>query len=403
MPSIFTSPEANIDRMVDVYDTAGRLRAARRRLAGLKHGKLLLAFLDHLQALGLSTSRILKYASLLCMIYKNVPFDPVRAEKGDVERVVAWINSRPYKSWTKHGLKLTIKKLVQFAKIGSCHKGAPVPPEVSWIELKVDEKDSRVRPEALLTVEDIKAMMMKAENERDRALISVLYEAALRPGELLTMTVGSVEFLEEYCLITVSGKTGLKRIPLVASYKPLLQWLEKHPCRQDINSPLWISLSNNSKQRRMSYYYLRKLLRTLARKCKITKEVWPYLLRHSCLTSLAKVFTESRLEQYAGWVQGSKMPRRYVHFSARDLEIAVLELHGLRKPKEKGDILQVIECPRCSKRNPPDASRCGFCGCVLDKRLAAEMEDKRLQGLEEILKRLEKLEQVFYFYLGGKS
>jgi hypothetical protein len=54
-------------------------------------------------------------------------------------------------------------------KCGSCHRKAPVPPEALWIEVKADEKDSRVTPESLLTVEDVKTMIKEAENERDKA------------------------------------------------------------------------------------------------------------------------------------------------------------------------------------------------------------------------------------------
>jgi len=53
--------------------------------------------------------------------------------------------------------------------------------------------------------------------------LHVLFEAALRPGELLRMDVGSVDFKDGYCLISVKGKTGVKRIPLVVSFKPLLE------------------------------------------------------------------------------------------------------------------------------------------------------------------------------------
>lgn len=52
--------------------------------------------------------------------------------------------------------------------------------------MKADERDCRVTPESLLTAEDVKAMIREAENERDKALIFVLFEAALRPRELLT-------------------------------------------------------------------------------------------------------------------------------------------------------------------------------------------------------------------------
>jgi len=170
--------------MVDIHNSLKRFEAARRRVASLDNAELLLAFLDHLEALGLSKIRMAKYASALCTILKNVEFDPKAATKSDVERVVAWINRQPFKEWTKHDLKLALRKLIQFAKNGSCDRRTPVPDEAAWIPLTASEKDSRVRPEKPLTPDEVKAMIRAAENERDKALISILYEAALRPRGL---------------------------------------------------------------------------------------------------------------------------------------------------------------------------------------------------------------------------
>ena len=122
-----------------------------------------------------------------------------------------------------------LRKLIQYAKYGSCDRNTPLPREVSWFSLKVKEKDSRVTPDSLLSKEEFEAIVKATENPRDRALVYVIFEAALRPGELLTMTVGNVNFKDNYCLITVNGKIGIKRIPLVVSYKPLLEWLSNHP------------------------------------------------------------------------------------------------------------------------------------------------------------------------------
>lgn len=232
---------------------------------------------------------------------------------------------------------------------------------------------------------------------------SVTFEAALRPGELLTMRVGSVEFNEDYCIITVDGKTGIKRIPLVVSHKPLLEWLKKHPNKRDSDAPLWASLGNNSKGNCVSYCYLRKLLRRLGERAGVKKEVWPYLFRHSCLTAMAKVFTESKLEFYAGWVQGSRMTRRYIHFSARDLEEAVLELHGLANKDEAKRGFRLEECPRCGRKNQPDNVRCSFCGFILDRRLAEEMEQKTAERDLEINRRFERLEEFIYALLGSQT
>lgn len=54
----------------------------------------------------------------------------------------------------------------------------------------------------------------------------MLFEGAFRPGELLSMNVGSMRFKEvedtaggkcSYCVVSVNGKTGLKVVPLVVS------------------------------------------------------------------------------------------------------------------------------------------------------------------------------------------
>jgi len=376
----------------EIYDYNERLKRYRRIIKGLRNGRLALKFLDHLSALGLSVARVSKYASHLPTLLRVINFDPADATRNDVERVVAWINRQPYREWTKHDMKLVLRKLIQYAKYGSCDRNTPLPEEVSWLSLRVREKDSRVTPDSLLSKEEFEAIVKATDNPRDRALVYVLFEAALRPGELLTMNIGSVEFKNKYCLIAVNGKTGIKRIPLVASFKPLLRWLEEHPNRSDPNAPLWCSLANNYEGKRLSYRHFRLIIKRLARRAGIKKDVWPYLFRHTTLTNLAKVFTEARLEQYAGWVHGSKMSRRYVHFSARDLEDAVLELHGLKKPDEMGNIPKLVNCPRCGRESPPGNVYCGFCGFILDKETALKMEEKERDRERQIEQKLLRMQ-----------
>ena len=74
----------------------------------------------------------------------------------------------------------------------------------------------------------------------------------------------------------------------------------KHPSRSDLDAPLWCSLANNYKGKRLSYRHFHLIIKRLTRKAGIKKDVWPYLFRHTTLTSLAKIFTETILEKYAG-------------------------------------------------------------------------------------------------------
>ncbi|MBC7112472.1 MAG: hypothetical protein H5T34_00375 [Candidatus Methanomethyliales bacterium] len=45
------------------------------------------------------------------------PFDPSTTTRAEIERVVAWANSQPYKELTKVDFKLTIRKLVQYGLV----------------------------------------------------------------------------------------------------------------------------------------------------------------------------------------------------------------------------------------------------------------------------------------------
>jgi len=383
-----------------IHDYAQRIKRNKHNIQQLPNGTLGLQFLDHLNALGLSLGRISKCSSHMPVLLRIIDGADIKTmTKTDIERIVAQINNRPNKESTKADNKLLLRKLVQYAKQGSCAKSTPIPSEVSWISLTVKEKNPKVTPENLLTQEEITSILKATTNKRDRAIVYVLFEAALRPSELLTMRVGSVLFKDEYCLIAANGKTGIKRIPLVTSSKPLLQWLEEHPCRDDPETPLWCSLSVNHIGERLSYTHFCKIIKNLAQKAGVKRNVWPYLYRHTSLTAMAKVFTESRLEQFAGWTYGSKMTRRYVHFSARDLEDAMLELHGLKMPSKAEGLAKLVECPRCSSKNPFADTRCTRCGMILDKETALKFEatERQKEGLLqeqniELKQRIEKLE-----------
>ena len=393
-----------------IHDYEQRLVRHQRNISQLPNGAIALQFLNHLNAIGLTIARVTKYTIHLPPLLRIIDTDLKTITKPDIERVVVAINNSRQKEWTKHDKKLTLRKIVQYAKDGSCTKDTPIPPEVSWISLTVKEKDSRVTPENLLTPEELTNIIKITTNKRDKAMIYVLFEAALRPGELLTMQICSVIFKEEYCLIAANGKTGIKRIPLVTSSKPLLEWLEEHPNRSTPEAHLWCALDHNHQGKRLSYKHFREIIKRLAKKAGITKNIWPYLYRHSSLTAMAKVFTECRLEQFAGWTYGSKMTRRYVHFSARDLEDAVLELHGLKQVTKGTNIVELTICPRCSSKNPSGNVRCITCGMIIDKEnvLKFEATEKQKQAILhdrelELQRRLEKLEGFITSMLTSQS
>lgn len=163
-------------------------------------------------------------------------------------------------------------------------------------------------------------------------MLSVFFEGAFRPGELLPMTVGSVQFLQDYCVVSTRGKTGQKRIPLIVSFRPLLRWLSEHPMKENPGAPLWPALDTGHVGHQLTYGHFRIIVRKTAARAGLAKAIWPYLFRHSQLTNMADKLTDSKLTLFAGWTMGTKVTRRYVHWSGRDLDKSLLAIHGLTSP-----------------------------------------------------------------------
>jgi len=120
-----------------------------------------------------------------------------------------------------------------------------------------------------------------------------------------------------------------------------------------------------------------------AREAGINKDVWPYLFRHSQLTALADKLTDSKLSLFAGWDLGTRMVKRYVHWSGRELDNTILAIHGLADQVKSNNVLSLRVCQRCGKHNSPTDPRCVNCGLILNRELAMEVE----YDIEERLKK----------------
>ncbi len=71
--------------------------------------------------------------------------------------------------------------------------------------------------------------------------------------------------------------------------------------------------------------------------------------------------------EFFGWVQGSDMPRIYIHLSGRDVDEATLRVYGLVKEDERQPKLTPVQCPRCSMLNDGESRYCSRCGLPLAK------------------------------------
>lgn len=360
---------------IDIHDYEGRLRLAESKLHNPileRNRELLKDFEKQLLSEGLTAARVTKYLDTLRRISDMLGRSFEEATEGDIRNLVYRIERSEYSPWTKHDYKVALKRFYKWLK----GNNQEYPPEVRWIKTTLKARDELL-PEDLLTEEDVMRLVDSCDNPRDKAFIITLYESGARIGELGSMLIRDVKFEEGYTSLTLRGKTGARRVIVVAATPYLMNWVQNHPLKNKPDSPLWVNMGTVNRYRAMSYPALAKILKVTAEKAGLRKRVHPHKLRHSRATFLASRLTEAQMNQVFGWKQGSEMPSIYVHLSGRDLDDALLGVYGLKKREETEPKLKPKICPRCQTPNQFDARFCIKCGLALDVKVAMEVEEAR--------------------------
>jgi len=351
----------------------------------------ILKFEKQLEGDSISSGRIIKYIYMLktlSTLLGDKRFD--KANKDDIIDVVGKANKKNWSDWTKRDFKDSLKRFYKWLR-----NTEEYPEEVKWIgNTKIK---SNKLPKTLLTPEEVKAMAEASSNPRDKAFILALYESGCRIGELLGMTIDSVQPHEHGVVITVDGKTGMRRILLIAAAPSMLNWLNVHPLKDETSVRLWVGIRNFADKKKgkyepIGYRAVVKMLENLAERAGIKKKVNPQNFRHSRATLMANHLTDAQLKELFGWTQDSDMAKFYIHLAGKNIDDALLNYYGLLTEKEKQErtekVKTVVKCPRCRTTNDPDSKFCSKCWLALDVKTALDYDKEKDQILNMNIKDL---------------
>ena len=364
-------------KQIDIHDFDHRLSLAEKLVdkcnpISARNSELIRKYEDYCFSQGLSKGRIAKYILTLRKIAEWLKKDFNEATKEDLEQLINQLERSDYSPWTKHDYKVALKRFYKWLK--GTEDEYPI--EVKWIKTTLKKKDILL-PDQLLTEEDVKKIVDAADNPRNKAFIITLYESGARIGEIGSMQIKDVVFEEKYTTLMLRGKTGSRRVIVVASTPYLNMWMQNHPLRDRPEAPLWVNMGTVNRYQAMSYPALAKILTVTSKRAGLKKKISPHKLRHSRATFLATKLTEAQMNQIFGWKQGSEMPSIYVHLSGRDVDDAILGVYGLKKLDEEKPKLTPRICPRCGLSNAYDGKFCSRCGLALDIKAATQIEEAR--------------------------
>ena len=363
----------------------------------------LLEFKDEVIANGGTDSRARHYLNTFWRLcdWKDKAFEDM--DKKDIKKLVQKINrakkdnGEEYSENTRANFRIGLKKLFQFLEdYGWDSK--EYPEKVKWISTTKNGNNggNGHLPEEILSKEEVREMVKAAETPRNKAFIHSLYESGCRIGEFLPIKIKHLTFDNNGAVLNVDGKTGKRRIRLITSIGHLRTWLEHHPKSENPEAPLWVTMGRRSRGEQLKYNSARNMLKKVAAKTGLGKMVKkekkssngkeysygvyegkpvnPHMFRHSRATHLANKLTEAQMKELFGWTQDSGMASVYVHMSGRDVDNALLKMHGLKDEKDEED---GINCPRCGEHNSEADSYCSECGQPLNLEVVAQDEKER--------------------------
>ena len=273
------------------------------------------------------------------------------------------------------------------------------PDVVSWLYMKRKKRDDRL-PREIIPDSEIKAMIECSGEIRDRAMLALLRDCSARVGELTSVKLKDInimqrgsadgQFKHNIATIRLKGKTGERINLLYWSVSYLRQWLSVHPLKDDPEAPLFVALKENRYGQRLTPTGVNKTLQKLARKAGVKRHIHAHLFRHTNLTRIAGVLSESELKIHAGWGENSKMASVYVHLTHEDVNNKILKNLGFdigEEAKKEEDMLKVQICPNhfCGYENTSEARFCLKCGYPLNLKTAVQL--KRVKEEEESLHR----------------
>jgi integrase len=262
-------------------------------------------------------------------------------------------------------------------------------------------------PSDLWSEADDRLFLTYCPSKRINCYHVVSRDTSARPHEILGLTIGNIQYKSrghyQYAEVVVNGKTGSRSLGFINSIAYVKDYLDhSHPCPND-QSAAFIAHKTNGK------HILRSTLANLYQDLKneyfpalllkknvpdedkqkireLLRKPWnPYVRRHTAITEKAKNHKIlPMLESHCGWVEGSKMKKKYVHYFGNESNEVILEAYGILDEKETNkqepSLLKPKTCPNCNEStNKPDAKFCIKCRAILTYDSYVETMEKERQ------------------------
>ena len=259
---------------------------------------------------------------LLCFL-KTENIDMLAVTLDDLQRFAAGLHDIGIHPRSQSRILSGIKSFFHFLVMADYREDDPS-------ELLEGPKIGFKLPE-VLTVEEIDTIistvdMSKKEGQRNRAILETLYSCGLRVSELCNLKLSELYFDEGF--IKVEGKGSKQRLVPISprAIKEIKYWLLDRnlgKIKKGFEDYVFLARWGNSISRIMVFH----LIKELAEKAGITKNISPHTFRHSFATHLLEGGANLRAIQCMLGHESIATTEIYTHIDRNMLRSEIIEHH----------------------------------------------------------------------------
>lgn len=424
----------------DIYNSQGRYEAFKENLDKLlipskKHGnkakyycrnKANLKYFEKLfarfEAIDISFIRRMRLLRTLLIAVHATDSDLCKLDRDDVDKVVAYMHSRYDSPKSKSDFIKDIKYIWKIILPEKDSKGriddtvAPYP--VRHLSPKMERAKQKMRNDKLDYSDFEKIMDYFSSDSMMHFYLSLAVESIARPQEILYRKIRDVEMHDNYAKIYLSdhGKEGTGLIQCIDSYPLLLQWIEKHPKKNDDDSYIFINLGRKNFGRQLTPININKKLKTACKNLGLKKNITCYSLKRNGVTfRRLRGDTDMEIQHAARWTSTKQLQTYDMSTQDEAFKIRLIKrgLISADKPQYQKYEPKNKDCGFCETKNPFNAKTCSSCKRPLHRKGLIEddkQKDKEIdtlktevQALKESIEKRQPYEDMMYKFLQNKE
>jgi integrase/recombinase XerD len=266
---------------------------------------------------------------------KKIKKKPEEITLQDLKQFLSWINELGLSANTQARIISGLKAFYKFMLIEGSIQNNPT-------ELLESPKIGRKLPD-ILSVDEIDRLigaidLSKPGGTRNKAMLETLYGCGLRVSELISLKISNIYFNEGY--VKVLGKGSKERlVPMGEVTKKYIKlYIQNERINAEVKKDSTDIIFINNRGTGISRVYVFMIIKELAEKIGLRKNISPHTFRHSFATHLVEGGADLRAVQEMLGHESITTTEIYTHLDREYLRSAILQFH----PRSKKNINKSI-------------------------------------------------------------